>query len=208
MLQPKGCDCSTCTDASSEPKDATPTSPQPMATTTLDFPDMGLFQRAMLLMEAMNRLKFQVHTEKLSHCSNLNHLEMSSDKEEIEVPISSVPLISSSLLPLQTLENLLSDTSLLLPSAPVTASPETMAHIPIMPYKQVHINPAVLLPLAPLASQPPLSATDWSLLINKVQSGELPSITISPQAITPQLLPPAITSLPTEETTICLWTQT
>ena len=93
-----------CADRLSEPEDAMPSSPQLPPAVTQENSEIALVQRTVLLTEAMNKLKCCVNKEKHAHHSNPNHLEVvSSDEEEIDVPIASIPLTSNSLLPSQTL---------------------------------------------------------------------------------------------------------
>ena len=71
-----------------------PASLSPMAASVPEILDMDLFQRMVLLTEAMNKLKQQVNKEKYMHYINPSHIEeVSSDKEEIEVPVMSVALL-------------------------------------------------------------------------------------------------------------------
>jgi len=107
-------------DPLSEPEDAMSSSPPPVPPSTPQIPDTDLFQRTVLLTEAMNRLKQCINEEKLAHHLNPNHLEEdSSNKEETEVPITSIPL---ALLSQETLGTLLSDMSTVL-STPEGVSP-------------------------------------------------------------------------------------
>src|SRR5882724_9550570 len=93
-----------------------PRTPQPVPATVPENSNIDLFQRTILLTEAMKRLKSHVNAEKYAHCSNPAHLEdLSSDEEETEVPVLSVPIMSSSLLPLPILATLVPDTSPTLP---------------------------------------------------------------------------------------------
>ena len=57
-------------------------------------PTLDLFQQMVFLTENMNTLKKHVNTEKCSRHENLAHLDpVSSDKEELPVPIISVPVV-------------------------------------------------------------------------------------------------------------------
>ena len=67
------------------------------------------------------------------HHVNPNHIEeVSSDEEEIEVPVMSVPLALSSLLPIQTLGTLLSDVPPALPSPQVVLLAKLLVHAPTL----------------------------------------------------------------------------
>jgi len=169
MLWLRGCECSTHTDWLSEPEDAVPSFPQLSPAVTQENSEIALFQRTMLLAEAMNKLKHRVNQEKHTWCSNPNYLEVvSSNEEEIEVPIMSIPLTSSSLLPSQTLIGP-TPFPLVVPLPHKDAlMPEDPMHIPTQ--FPVSSGPCVAPPVTHefsnaqfTASHPHLSATDWSL---------------------------------------------
>jgi len=140
-----------------------------------------------------------VNEEKHACHVNLSHIEeVSSDEEEIKVPATSVPLALSSLLPLPTLGTLLYYVSPGLPFPQVVPPPEVLAHIPSLQDAQATIPHATILSPLPITPQLPMSANDWALFINKFQSGELPSITITSHSISPQTVP-ALATLPPEK---------
>ena len=93
MPRPHGHDHATCVDPTSgndEPQ-ASPmqTVLHPPTTSAMEF-----FQRMVLLMESTNALKCHVNVEKQAHRDNPAHLELvSSDEEELPLPVSSVPLM-------------------------------------------------------------------------------------------------------------------
>ena len=81
-----------------------PSFPQLSPAVTQENSEIALFQRTVLLTEAMNKFKCHVNKEKHAHHSKPNHLEVvSSDEEEIKVPIVPVPLTSARFYPLKLL---------------------------------------------------------------------------------------------------------
>jgi len=96
MLHPRGCDHGTCAGPLSKHKDTVPSAQENI--------DIGLFQRTVLLTEEMNKLKCHINSEKQKRHDDLNDLEVvSSDEEEIEVPVESIPFMPPPFLPSQTL---------------------------------------------------------------------------------------------------------
>jgi len=63
-------------------------------------PSLDLFQQTVLLTEGMNVLKCHLNAEKQTRCETPAHLDpISSDEEELLVPISSVPILPLFLSP-------------------------------------------------------------------------------------------------------------
>ena len=91
MPCPRGHDCGMHVGLLSKPEETMPMSLHPAQPATPQIFEMDLFQRMVLLTEAMNKLKQCVNEEKAARDMNPSHLEeVSSDKEELEVPIASV----------------------------------------------------------------------------------------------------------------------
>ena len=125
----------------------------------------------------MNALKCLMNSEKQSHRDNPSHLDVICDnEEEVDLPVSAVPVGSSSILMSQTLQQLPPT----IDSQPVPTM-ESLAqssdmHIPII--SPVLDTPPTHPPIAPMhpmaSSQSPLTTMDWLALINKIQAGTLP----------------------------------
>src|SRR5882724_5039051 len=96
MLRHHGHDCGMSTDPTPEPKDALLAPPGP---STLGIGTPDLFHLAILLMENLNMLKCRVNAEKQAHRDEPNNKEsVSEDEEEVDSPVSTLQLRSSSTL--------------------------------------------------------------------------------------------------------------
>ena len=79
----------------SDAEDDPPLSTEPLLVATAPEAATDLFQCMVILTESMNSLKRCVNSENQSHRNDLAHLEpISSDEEELPVPVASVPIPS------------------------------------------------------------------------------------------------------------------
>ena len=126
-------------------------------------------------------------------------------KEELNIPVSSIPVTSSSLLPPSALNTLLPSTAILLLALPQSSNLPVDLHIPTLSQDEPMLDSSVGPPIAAPLSQPVLSTADWSMLINKMQAGNMPFITISPQGMSHQVNAASVsppTKVFTQETAI------
>src|SRR5882672_7388755 len=155
MPRPRGHNCGTHAEPPSELEDAVPLSPSHAVGNVPVSDGEDLFQRTVLLTEAMNRLKRRVNEEKHACHLNQNHIEVvSSDEEELDVPIASIPLASNVFPPLAPLNSL--PTVLPLEPDPEPANLVNSMHIPTPqdPPVATMANPDVL-PSAACLTVPP-----------------------------------------------------
>ena len=131
----------------------------------------NLFQLVIVLTENLNALICHVNAEKQARRMDpRNDEDVSMDEEEVDMPVSSVPLVPMS----QTLH--LPATLDTTATLPIETPEHTIgAHIPTFPTAIDTTTPAPLAPTHPTA--PPsnnLTAVDWSALFNKIQAGVFP----------------------------------
>jgi len=137
-------------------------------------PTLDLFKSVVPLTENMNTLKKHLNAKKCSRCKNPSHLDLvSSDKEELPVPIVSVLVLLLTDAPLtsDTIVGLTSNSPL--PIAPAThdSGPINM-HIPTL---LAVLAPGTMPgPSQPVAPPSGLSLATWSALIAKAQVGTFP----------------------------------
>jgi len=153
--------------------------PNNTSSLTLQAP-VDMFQQMMVLMESLNELKCHVNLEKQArHNYSLHANPVSADEEELVVPVTTVPVPKL----LQPLLPFAGESQVTFEEAPSQPLPSTLVEeVHIANPIHVHIptsSPSLVPTVLPHAPSP-LSAVDWSLLINKVQSGDVPSITITP----------------------------
>jgi len=122
-------------DPPSEPEDTPPASPElimPFYVLALT-QDMDLFQCLVLPTESVNSLEYHVNIEKQTSHDNPAHIEeVSSDKEEIEIPVLTIPLMLYSLPFSQTLAPGPSFPLPSSPNPPITRIPTINTHIPTL----------------------------------------------------------------------------
>jgi len=141
-----------------------------------------MFHRMVLLTENLNMLKRHINVEKQVHCNDSAHTDpILANKEELDVPVMSVP-ISALLLPVLPLSGESLMTFEDIPSQPLPSTLMDDVHISTLVHAHIPMPPSPLTTTISTPAPPGLSATDWSLPINKVQSGNVPSITITPKA--------------------------
>ena len=120
----------------------------------------------------MNALKHHLNAEKQSRHENPNHLEpISSYEEELQIPMSSVPI--TVMLPSPDTGPSVdtpADTMFSTPS-PADLEPMILVHIPT-----AHLSVDSILGTGP-HTQPHLTTAEWSSLISKAQMGEVPIAT-------------------------------
>src|SRR5882724_1867209 len=122
-------------------------------------------------------------------------MEVFSNEEEMEIPVLTVPLTLSSLPFSQNLTLGPAHDIDLLPLVTAAVVLVNTTHISTLNYPPPLAGPSpfcmpVPMPVPPLIMPP--SAAEWSLLINQVQSGTLPFITIVLAANTPSSFPMAM----------------
>jgi len=168
-------------DSPVDPIDPTPAEPTTPSPSIISNP-LDMFQKMVLLTENLNALKRHINSEKQMHCNDSVHTDpVSADKEELDVPVMTVRNLCSHLPALP-----LSEESIVtfedIPSQPLPSTLMDNAHISTLVHVHIPTPPSTHAPAISPLSPPALSASDWSLLINKVQSGEIPSNTITPNA--------------------------
>ena len=119
----------------------------------------------------MNTLKHNINADVQSRCKNLAHLDpISLDEEKFQVPMSSVPVASMLPPPPATSPSFNTPVLISQPMQPPTDTPaKNMVHISIL-------SPLVACPCLSTTPQSalPLTTAEWSALIAKVQTGEVP----------------------------------
>jgi len=93
---PTSCICTTQPDPQADINDSLAPKPDILVASSSNVPQpVDVFQRKVLLTEGMNALKQHVNAEKQTQCDNPTHSDPVSAGDELNIPVSTVPILST-----------------------------------------------------------------------------------------------------------------
>ena len=130
MPRSQGWTCATHVEPPSDAECVTPMHLPPPSTQIM-VPALDLFQHTVILTEGMNALKSRINAEKQSRHENPSHLDpISSDKEELHISVTAVPITSVLSSPPPSAPTVDVPTMVALPIPTATTKADD-AHIPV-----------------------------------------------------------------------------